>query len=120
MRARTSPRVDVVDAQHSALAVGNLGVVGLAGVTGQVATLIESTQDVHTGLGSESIDDVTLRQFVAVVADWRPATLPYAADIEGVKTLIAQMEARQTKWLPGIMAAASVSVAVAVIRTSVG
>ena len=43
-----------------------------------------------------------------------------AADIDSVKTLMAQMEARQTKWLLGIMAAASVSVAVAVIRTSAG
>lgn len=48
------------------------------------------------------------------------ANMATAADIEGLKTLIAQMEARQTKWLLGIMAAASVSVAVAVIRTSAG
>ncbi len=48
------------------------------------------------------------------------ANMATAADIEGVKTLIAQVEARQTKWLLGIMAAASVSVAVAVIRTSAG
>ena len=48
------------------------------------------------------------------------ANMATAADVEGVKTLIAQMEARQTKWLLGIMAAASVSVAVAVIRSSAG
>ena len=48
------------------------------------------------------------------------ANMATAADIQGVKTLIAQVEARQTKWLLGIMAAASVSVAVAVIRTSAG
>ena len=50
-----------------------------------------------------------------------------AADIEGVKTLIAEAktliaekEAVQTRWLLGIMAAASVCVAVAVIRTFIG
>ena len=48
------------------------------------------------------------------------ANMATAADIEGVKTLIAQVEARQTKWLLGIIAAASVSLAVAVIRTSAG
>ena len=48
------------------------------------------------------------------------ANMATAADIQSVKTLIAQVEARQTKWLLGIMAAASVSVAVAVIRTSAG
>lgn len=39
------------------------------------------------------------------------------ADIEGVKTLIAEKEAAQTKWLLGIMAAAAVTVVVAMIRT---
>ena len=48
------------------------------------------------------------------------ANMATAADIEGVKTLIAQVEARRTKWLLGIIAAASVSLAVAVIRTSAG
>lgn len=48
------------------------------------------------------------------------ANMATAADVEGVKTLIAQVEARQTKWLLGIIAAASVSLAVAVIRTSAG
>ena len=42
------------------------------------------------------------------------------ADIESVKTLMAQMEARQTKWLLGIMTAAAVSVVVAFVRTSTG
>lgn len=42
------------------------------------------------------------------------------ADIEGVKTLMAQMEARQTKWLLGIMTAAAVTVVVAFVRTSTG
>ena len=41
-------------------------------------------------------------------------------DIEGVKTLMAQMEARQTKWLLGIMTAAAVSVVVAFVRSSTG
>ena len=45
-------------------------------------------------------------------------TMATVADIEGVKTLMAHMEARQTKWLLGIMTAAAVSVAVALVRTS--
>ena len=48
------------------------------------------------------------------------ANMPTVADIEGVKTLMAQMEARQTKWLLGIMTAAAVSVVVAFVRTSAG
>lgn len=48
------------------------------------------------------------------------AYMPTVADIEGVKTLMAQMEARQTKWLLGIMTAAAVSVVVAFVRTSAG
>ena len=39
------------------------------------------------------------------------------ADIEGVKTLIAEKESVQTRWLLGIMAAAAVAVVVALIRT---
>ena len=48
------------------------------------------------------------------------ANMATVADIEGVKTLIAQMESRQTKWLLGIMTAAAVSVVVAFVRTSAG
>lgn len=48
------------------------------------------------------------------------ANMSTVADIEGVKTLMAQMEARQTKWLLGIMTAAAVSVVVAFVRTSAG
>ena len=48
------------------------------------------------------------------------ANMPTVAVIEGVKTLMAQMEARQTKWLLGIMTAAAVSVVVAFVRTSAG
>ena len=66
----------------------------------------------------ESITD-RLARLEATVANIK-TNMATTADIEGVKTLIAQMEARQTKWLLGIMAAASVSVAVAVIRTSAG
>ena len=66
----------------------------------------------------ESITDrlARLEQTVANIK----TNMATAADIDSVKTLMAQMEARQTKWLLGIMAAASVSVAVAVIRTSAG
>ena len=46
------------------------------------------------------------------------ANMSTVADIEGVKTLMAQMEARQTKWLLGIMTAAAVTVVVAFVRTS--
>ena len=48
------------------------------------------------------------------------ANMATVADIEGVKTLMAQMEARQTKWLLGIMTAAAASVVVAFVRTSAG
>lgn len=47
-------------------------------------------------------------------------TMSTVAHIEGVKTLMAQMEARQTKWLLGIMTAAAVSLVVAFVRTSAG
>ena len=55
------------------------------------------------------------------------ATMATTADVEGVKTLIAETkaliaekEAAQARWLLGIMAAASTAVAVAVIRTFIG
>ena len=39
------------------------------------------------------------------------------ADIQEIKTLIAEKEAVQVRWLLGIMSAACVTLAVAVIRT---
>ena len=69
----------------------------------------------------QSLDSITdrLARLEEAVANIK-ATMATAADIEGVKTLIAEKEAIQTRWLLGIMAAASVCVAVAVIRTFMG
>ena len=39
------------------------------------------------------------------------------ADIEGVKTLIAQREAVMLRWLMGMVASAGVAVAIALVRT---
>ena len=69
----------------------------------------------------QSLESITdrLARLEQTVANMK-TNMATAADIDSVKTLMAQMEARQTKWLLGIMAAASVSVAVAMIRTSAG
>lgn len=81
-----------------------------------------------TTVTTQSLDSITdrLARLEESVANIR-ATMATAADIEGVKTLIAEAktliaekEAVQTRWLLGIMAAASVCVAVAVIRTFIG
>lgn len=74
-----------------------------------------------TDTQARSLESITdrLARLEDTAADIK-ASMATAADIEGVKTLIAQVEARQTKWLVGLVAAVSVSLAVAVIRTSAG
>ena len=43
--------------------------------------------------------------------------LPTKADLEGVKTLIAEKESRRLKWLVGTMIVAAATIVAALIRT---
>lgn len=77
--------------------------------------------DSGSGRGGDGLEG-RLRQLELQMArlETRLESIPTKQDLESIKTLIAEKESHNTRWMIGIISAATITMLAALIRTFVG
>jgi len=82
-----------------------------------MATAVFDTLQASRKLQAAGISEPHAEAIVSSMSEAFSDTVATKADIESVKKLISDRESTMLRWLMGMMAAAGVSVAIAMIRT---